>query len=38
LAVDRRSYPAYELGEWLTMRLHLTLVAVVCLLAGSVAA
>lgn len=38
LAVDRRSYPAYGLGEWLTMRLHLTLVAAVCLLAGRVAA
>jgi hypothetical protein len=37
LAVDWRSYPAYGLGTWLTMRLHLTLVAVVCLLAGSVA-
>ena len=38
LAVDRRSYLAYGLGEWLTMRVQLTLVAVVCLLAGSVAA
>ena len=38
LAVDRRSYPAYGLGQWLTMRLHLTLVAAVCLLAGRVAA
>ena len=37
LAVDRRSYLAYGLGEWLTLRLQLTLVAVVCLLAGSVA-
>jgi hypothetical protein len=38
LAVDRRSYPAYGLGQWLPMRLHLTLVAAVCLLAGSMAA
>ena len=37
LAVDWRSYPAYGLGTWLTMRLHLTVVAVVCLLAGRVA-
>lgn len=37
LAVDRRSYPAYGLGKWLTMRLHLTWVAAVCLMAGSVA-
>lgn len=35
LAVDQRRYPVYGLGSWLTMRLHLTLVAVVCLLAGS---
>jgi len=34
LAVDWRSYPAYGLGQWLTMRLHLTLVAAICLLAG----
>lgn len=38
LAVDWRSYPAYGLSGWLTMRLHLTTVAVVCMLAGSVAA
>lgn len=38
LAVDRRSYPAYGLTEWLRMRLHLTLVSVICLLAGSVMA
>lgn len=38
LAVDWRSYPGYGLGAWLTMRLHLTTVAVVCLLAGSAAA
>ena len=38
LAVDWRSYPAYGLGKWLTMRLHLTLVAGVCLLAGAIAA
>lgn len=38
LAVDWRSYPAYGLGQWLTMRLHLTLVAAVCLLAGGLAA
>ena len=38
LAVDWRSYPAYGLREWLKMRLHLTLVAAVCLLGGSVAA
>ena len=37
LAVDRRSYPAYGLEKWLAMRLHLTLVAAVCLLAGSFA-
>jgi len=35
MAVDRRSYPAYGLGEWLAMRLRLTLVATICLLAGS---
>jgi fumarate reductase subunit D len=35
LAVDRRSYPAYGLEEWLAMRLRLTLVATICLLAGS---
>ena len=34
LAVDRRSYPAYGLEKWLAMRLHLTLVAAVCLVAG----
>lgn len=38
LAVDRRSYPAYGLTQWLGMRLHLTLIGVICLLAGSVAA
>ena len=37
LAVDWRSYPAYG-RKWLTMRLHLTLVAGVCLLAGAGAA
>ena len=37
LAVDWRSYPAYGLGHWLTMRLYLTSVAAVCLLAGWVA-
>lgn len=38
LAVDWRSYPAYGLHQWLAMRLHLTLVAGVCLLAGAIAA
>lgn len=38
LAVDRRSYPAYGLGDWLGMRLHLTVVAALCMLAGSMAA
>jgi hypothetical protein len=38
LAVDRSSYPGYGLREWLTIRLHLTRVAVVRLLAGSVTA
>lgn len=38
LAVDKRSYPAYGLGEWLGMRLHLTSVAALCLLGGSLAA
>jgi hypothetical protein len=38
LAVDRRSYPAYGLGDWLSMRLHLTVVAALCMLAGSMAA
>ena len=38
LAVDWRSYPAYGLSKWLTMRLHLTLVAGVCLLTGAIAA
>ena len=37
LAVDWRSYPAYGLMQWLPMRLHLTLVAGVCLLAGGAA-
>lgn len=37
LAVDRRSYPAYGLGAWLPMRLHLTTAAAVSLLAGSLA-
>ena len=37
LAVDRRSYPAYGLTDWLPMRLHLTLAAVLSLLAGSLA-
>ncbi len=38
LAVDRRIYPAYGLAEWLPMRLHLTVVATLSLLAGSLAA
>lgn len=38
LAVDWRSYPAYGVGKWLTMRWHLSAVAVVCLLAGAAAA
>lgn len=38
LLVDWRSYPAYGLMQWLPMRLHLTLVAGVCLLAGGAAA
>ncbi|MCY7389431.1 MAG: DUF3429 domain-containing protein [Burkholderiales bacterium] len=38
LAVDRRSYPAHGLEKWLTMRLQLTVVAAVCLIAGSLAA
>jgi Protein of unknown function (DUF3429) len=38
LAVDRRSYPAYGLGDCLSMRLHLTVVAALCMLAGSMAA
>ncbi|NDP61720.1 DUF3429 domain-containing protein [Polaromonas sp.] len=38
LMVDWRRYPTYGLRKWLTMRLHLTLVAAVCLLAGAVAA
>jgi hypothetical protein len=38
LAVDWRSYPAYGLKGWLSMRLHLTGAAVVSLLAGSLAA
>ena len=37
LVVDWRSYPAYGLRQWLAMRLHLTLVAGVCLLAGGAA-
>lgn len=37
LVVDWRSYPAYGLRQWLGMRLHLTLVAGVCLLAGGAA-
>ena len=37
LLVDWRSYPAYGLRQWLGMRLHLTLVAGVCLLAGGAA-
>ena len=36
LAVDRRSYPRFGLQVWLAMRLRLTLVASVCLLAVSV--
>lgn len=35
LAVDWRNYPVYGLRPWLPMRLHLTLVAALCLLAGS---
>lgn len=35
MAVDRRSYPAYGLGKWLAMRVRLTLVATICILAGS---
>ena len=35
LAVDWRTYPGYGLMKWLTMRLHLTLVATICLLSGS---
>lgn len=37
LALDWRSYPAYGVRAWLTMRLHLTAVAAVCLLAGALA-
>ncbi len=37
LAVDRRSYPAYGLTDWLPMRLHLTLAATLSLLAGAAA-
>jgi hypothetical protein len=37
LAVDWRSYPAYGLEQWLSMRLHLTVVGGACLVAGSVA-
>ena len=37
LAVDRRTYPAYGLSQWLGMRLQLTLVAALSLLAGSLA-
>ena len=37
LAVDWRSYLAYGLKQWLPMRLQLTAVAALCLLAGSVA-
>lgn len=35
LAVDRRIYPAYGLGAWLGMRLHLSVVAALSLLSGS---
>ena len=38
LVVDWLSYPAYGLMQWLPMRMHLTLVAGVCLLAGGAAA
>lgn len=38
LAVDWRTYPLYGLRGWLSMRLHLTLVASTCLLGGAVAA
>jgi hypothetical protein len=34
-AVDRSSYPIYGLKKWLSMRLHLTLIATICLIAGS---
>jgi hypothetical protein len=37
-AVDRRTYPAYSLSEWLSMRLRLTLVAALSLLLASFAA
>ncbi len=37
-AIDRRSYPAYGLAQWLPMRLHLTLAASLSLLAAAVAA
>lgn len=37
LAVDRGSYTAYGLAQWLPMRWRLTGVAVVSLMAGSVA-
>ena len=35
LAVDWRNYPVYGLRPWLAMRLHLTVVAAMSLLAGS---
>jgi len=35
-AVDRRVYPATGLREWLPMRLHLTIVASACCIAGAV--
>lgn len=37
LAVDRGSYPVYGLNQWLPMRWRLTGVAVLSLIAGSVA-
>ena len=37
LAVDRGSYPVYGLSDWLPMRWRLTGVAVLSLVAGSVA-
>ena len=38
LAVDWRSYPSYGVAPWLAMRWRLTAVAVLSLVAGSVAA
>jgi ABC-type amino acid transport system permease subunit len=36
-AVDRKTYPEAGIGEWLTMRWHLTLVAALCCLLGAAA-